>query len=175
MRTVPTKTTYLEMRSPSELVPAEELSSDLIGRVSIERLISPTAAQYRELYRGVGEDYHWVDRLLMPDEELLPIVQNGLVEIHVLRVDGRPAGYAELDRRQEGEIELAYFGLFPEFVGQGLGKYLLRMATELAWAHAPRRVWLHTCDLDHAAALGNYLKAGFKVYDVRVIQQVVFD
>jgi GNAT superfamily N-acetyltransferase len=175
MKTIPTKTTYLEMRSANELAPIDGLAADLARGIAIERLDSPSAADYRELYRGVGERYHWVDRLLMVDGELERIVQDPRVEVHVLRVDGQPAGYAELDRRQEDEIEIAYFGLFPSFVGQGLGKYLLRKSVAIAWTYRPQRVWLHTCDLDHPAALSNYLKAGFKVYDVRVVQQPVFD
>jgi GNAT superfamily N-acetyltransferase len=123
----------------------------------------------------VGRDYCWVDRNLMPDEDLRRIIQDPGVEVYVLSVAGAPAGYAELDRRQPGEIELAYFGLFPDFVGRGLGKFFLAWAVERAWSHGPRRVWVHTCDLDHPAALPNYLKAGFVVYDERVIEQVVAD
>ena len=88
-------------------------------------------------------------------------------------VDGQPAGYSELDRREPGQIELAYFGLFPQFIGQGLGKYFLGWTLDRAWSYGPDRVWLHTCDLDHPAALPNYQQAGFVVFDEQMIQQVV--
>jgi GNAT superfamily N-acetyltransferase len=69
-----------------------------------------------------------------------------------------------LDRQGEGEIELVQFGLMPEFIGQGLGRYFLQWTIDKAWSHGPRRLWLHTCTKDHLAALPNYLKAGFAVY-----------
>jgi GNAT superfamily N-acetyltransferase len=109
----------------------------------------------------------------MQDEELLAIIHHDLVDVLVLTAVDEPLGYAELDRRQAGEIELACFGLFPSATGQGLGKYLLNRAMRAAWAHSPQRVWVHTCDLDHPAALPNYLKAGFEVYDEVDIDQFV--
>ncbi len=79
-------------------------------------------------------------------------------------VDGVPAGFAELDRRIEGEIELVQFGLMPEFIGQGLGRYFLQWTIDKAWSYCPRRFWLNTCTKDHPAALPNYLKADFAIY-----------
>jgi GNAT superfamily N-acetyltransferase len=111
----------------------------------------------------------------MPDDELRAMIQDERVEIFVLSIGQQPAGYAEIDRRQAGEIELAYFGLFPHAIGIGLGKYLLNWILRTAWSYRPRRVWVHTCDLDHPAALPNYLKAGFHVYDETVVEQWVPD
>jgi GNAT superfamily N-acetyltransferase len=81
--------------------------------------------------------------------------------MHVLHVDGTPAGFAELDRRQPDEVELVQFGLMAPFIGQGLGKWFLQWAIDKAWSYQPKRFWLHTCTLDHPAALPNYTKAGF--------------
>jgi GNAT superfamily N-acetyltransferase len=66
--------------------------------------------------------------------------------------EGVSAGFAELDRRIEGETKLAKFGLMPEFIGQGLGRYILQWAIDKAWSYGPRRFWLHTCTNDHPAA-----------------------
>ena len=96
-----------------------------------------------------------------------------MMENHVLHVDGVPAGFAELDRRIEGEIELVQFGLVPEFIGQGLGRYFLNWTIDKAWSYQPRRFWLHTCTLDHKAALPNYLKARFVVYNEEVKQREI--
>jgi GNAT superfamily N-acetyltransferase len=170
MKHVLTKTTYLEMHSPPD-----KSATTPNADVAVERVEAPSVEYYRFLYNSVGRDYCWIDRNRMPDEELRRIVQDERVEIYLLTVGGEPAGYAELDRRQEGEIELAYFGLFPEFVGRGLGKFFLASAVERAWSHKPHRVWVHTCDLDHPAALPNYLKAGFLAYDEKMIEQVVGD
>ncbi len=63
-------------------------------------------------------------------------------------------------------FEIAYFGLLPPYVGQGLGKYLLSEAAARAWTLQPSRVWLHTSTLDHPAALPNYLARGFSIFRV---------
>lgn len=86
-------------------------------------------------------------------------------------IDGVPARYAELDRRVPHEVEIAYFGLMPEFIGKGFGQYLLHWTVRRAWDSNPARVWLHTCELDHPVALPNYLKVGFEVYKTEIIQQ----
>ncbi len=103
------------------------------------------------------------------------VLQDDRVEIYLLQVQGQPAGFAELDRRTATEVELAYFGLFPAFIGRGLGKYFLEWTIRQAWTGDTQRVWVHTCDLDHPAALPNYLRAGFQVYDEKTILQEIPD
>jgi GNAT superfamily N-acetyltransferase len=143
--------------------------------IRIERLQAPTVDAYRSLYNGVGKAFQWTDRNRMPDDELLHIIQDHAVEIDVLYVRDEAAGYVELDRRAEGEIGIAYFGLLPAFIGKGLGKFFLSWVVDRAWSFRPRRVWVHTCDLDHPAALRNYLRAGFAIYDEKVVEQIVSD
>lgn len=170
MAIVKTRTTYLQMfAAPAEVVPAPR--SD----VFVARAVRPPLDEYRRLYRRVGADLFWVDRLRMPDEDLRVILQDDRVAVYVLHVAGQAAGYAELDARTEPDIELAYFGLFPEYIGQGLGRYLLNWALRTAWQAAPRRVWVHTCDLDHPLALPTYQKAGFQIYDEQILDQYVPD
>jgi len=122
---------------------------------------SPTVPYYRSLYNAVGKDFNWLSRGMMSDEALAAIIGDPLNELHVLHVEGTPAGFAELDRRQPNEIELVQFGLLPDFIGKGLGKWFLQWSIDKAWSYQPRRFWLHTCTLDHQAALPNYLTAGF--------------
>jgi GNAT superfamily N-acetyltransferase len=155
-----TVVTYLEMLAP----PGRPAPPAPPG-VEIRRLERPTVEQYRFLYNAVGGPYQWTDRNHMADGDLLRIIRDEQVEIHVLHLDEKLAGYCELDRRRPDEVELAYFGLFPEHVGRGLGRWFLAWTLDRAWAGRPRRVWLHTCDQDHPAAIPCYLKAGFTVYD----------
>jgi GNAT superfamily N-acetyltransferase len=171
MKTIPTKTTYLEMLSR----PIDVSPKDMDGSRRIRRLHAPTIDEYRALYNAVGAAYQWVDRNLMPNDELAAILQDERIEVYQLEVRGCPAGFAELDRRIAQEVELAYFGLFPAFIGQGHGKYFLGQMIQLAWTKTTCRVWVHTCDLDHAAALPTYCQAGFRIYDEKTIQQVVVD
>ena len=84
------------------------------------------------------------------------------VSLWLLSSRGSPAGYFELRRHGDGSVEVAFFGLLPEFVGRGWGGHLLTLAVREAWAMRPARVWLHTCTLDHPAALHNYVKRGFR-------------
>jgi len=128
---------------------------------------TPTTAFYRFLYHTIGEEWLWSDRRRMSDDTLAAIISHDKVDLYVLYVDNQPAGYAELDGRQNGEIELAYFGLMPGFAGMKLGPFLLDFAIRKAFEQAPRRLWVHTCSLDHPAALSVYQKCGFSLYDTK--------
>jgi GNAT superfamily N-acetyltransferase len=133
----------------------------------------PSVASYRFLYDAVGKEYHWFTRGSMPDAELAAVIQHPRNEVHVLCVDGCPAGFAELDRRDACHIELVQFGLMRDYIGQGLGKYFLHWTIDKAWSYAPECFWLHTCTLDHPAALPNYQKAGFVLYKEEMIQREI--
>ncbi len=161
---IETTVTYLEMTErptrPSTPVPA--------GKLAIFRAEQPTVSFYRYMYDTVGEPWNWTDRRRLTDDELTAIIHDPDVAIYVLYVAGVPAGFAELDGRIEGAVELSYVGLMPEFVGRGLGGYLLDWAVSAAWQMEPKRVWLHTCSLDHPSALPMYQRAGFVPYDQRI-------
>jgi GNAT superfamily N-acetyltransferase len=157
------KVTYLEMFArPDRVVPPPREG------LAVVHARRPTVAYYRFLYDAVGRDYGWPRCKKLSDAELAALLNDPRLEVHVLMADGVPAGFAELDRRTEGEIKLAQFGLMPGFIGQGLGRYFVRWAIDRAWGYRPRRLWLHTCTKDHPAALPNYLKAGFVVYKEEV-------
>jgi hypothetical protein len=128
-------------------------------------IVRPPLHFYRYLYETAGRDWLWVDRRRLDDGQLLAIVHDPRVEIAVAYVDGVPGGYAELDRRVEGEVELTYFGLFPEQIG----RWLLDAAIRRAWTVdvAPSRLWVHTCSLDHHAARRTYERAGLVLFDQR--------
>lgn len=157
---------YLEMLSPSyRTVPVPR------DGLSVIHKLTPTVEEYRTLYNAVGQDYYWLTRRKLSDAELASVIQNPSNEMHVLLVAGVPAGFAELDRRQADEIELVQFGLTCEFIGQGLGKWFLQWTIDRAWSYQPRRFWLHTCTLDHPAALPNYLQAGFVLFREEAIRR----
>jgi GNAT superfamily N-acetyltransferase len=166
-RRIETLVTYLEMRAPPARPPRPAPRFDLEIRLARR----PTVSFYRYLYAAVGEPWTWTVRRCLSDAELQAILCDPRVEVNVLWVGGVPAGYAELDRRAPPDIELAYFGLMPEFIGQGLGGYLLDWAIHHAWRMRPRRLWLHTCDLDHPSALDVYRHSGFRIYHRRTSTQ----
>ncbi len=155
-------TTYLHMTSPDQFRPALVE----IGRgVEIVQVTAPDIDFYRFLYGSVGYHLRWRDRLIMPDWELASILSSPRTEIYVLTVHGTPAGYIELDKAGQ-DVEIAYFGLRPQYHGRGLGKYLLSYGIAKAWDAGAHRVWVHTCNMDGVHALDNYLKRGFSIYRV---------
>ena len=151
--------TYLEMHSPPPRgeVPAPSLS--------LRRIEQPSADEYRRLFRLVGEPWLWFSRLLMDDAALEAIILDANVDLYAVEdEEGRDAGMVELDFRGPGECELAFIGLVPELSGKGHGRWLLAEAVSLAWREGVRRVHVHTCSLDHPAALSAYQRAGFTPY-----------
>ena len=150
--------TYLEMTSTDDLRPVTLQSPT----PSVERLVSCSPELFRHLYAEVGRAFRWTDRLTWTDAQVQQHLEDPRVSIWLLSSEDTPAGYFELREHDDRSVEIAYFGLLPDFIGRGWGKYLLTRAVEAAWALGPSRVWLHTCTLDHPAALPNYLKRGFR-------------
>ncbi len=152
-------TTYLEMTSVAQLHP--KTCDDPRFRI-----LEATVKQWRVnrfLYELVGSDWAWLDKLPWSDEQWRSYVEDERVRTFVAYYDGSVAGYFELAAR-EREVEIAYFGLAPSFIGRGFGGALLTRALEEAWEMNANRVWVHTCNLDHAAALNNYKDRGMVVY-----------
>lgn len=156
-RQVEVRRTYLTMHSPAELRPSRRAAPPFTVREEREC----TVAAYRELYRRVGEHWHWHDRDAWSDERLAAHLRRPEIHLHVARVEGHLAGWFELERHADGGVEIVYFGLVPEWIGRGLGSALLTRAVQEAWALGASRVWLHTCTLDAPSALPNYLARGF--------------
>jgi ribosomal protein S18 acetylase RimI-like enzyme len=152
--------TYLEMTEkpvrPPRPVP--------LAKLALLRAERCTVSFYRYLYNTVGEPWIWYLRRLWSDEKLRDHLGRPEIEVFVLYVAGVPAGYYELDRAANGETELCYFGLIPDFIGKSLGLYFLQAAIDHAWLGATRRFWVHTSTFDHPRALGLYQRAGFRVY-----------
>lgn len=160
-KTITSVITYLEMKAqPTTPAPPRPAR-----KIALLRAENPTVSYYRYLYNTVGEEWLWWERRQMSDEDLADIINHPRVEIYSLFVGGVPAGYGELDRRDGSDIELAYFGLMPEFIGQGIGGYFLRWLIDQAWTHRPARLFVHTCTEDHPAAIHNYQRHGFVAYD----------
>jgi len=157
----PVVTTYLEMHQRPVLPRIEPAKRQiaLIGAGGI------TVPFYRFLYDAVGRPWYWTDRKLLSDDELAAVLGDPDVDVFVLYVDGAPAGYFELDGRKRGTVDLAYFGIMPEFIGLRLGPWLLGQAIEMAWDREPQRLTVNTCTLDHPKALPLYQRFGFLPYD----------
>lgn len=148
--------------------PEEHVRASYEPDFPVVRATRCTPSFYRFLYTQVGQKYHWVDRLGWSDAQIAEYLAQPGLSLWVLYMEGAPAGYFELRQCPDDSTEIAYFGLLPEFVGQGLGKRLLSFAVDRAWETGMSRVWLHTCTLDDPAAMPNYLNRGFSPYKQEV-------
>jgi GNAT superfamily N-acetyltransferase len=155
-------THYLEMKSESELA-AKKTPCD----IEIKEAEVKNYKFNKFLYQLVGEPWCWTDKLSLPDEAWQSYAEASNLRTWVAYVRGSIAGYYELQCQSNGDVELAYFGLAQKFIGKGFGGYLLTHAIQSAWAmENTKRIWVHTCSLDHPSALNNYVSRGFSVYNV---------
>lgn len=158
-----TVVTYLEMTAPAPTRPEHAAAPWTLRPVA-----RPDLSWYRDLYRRVGADWLWSSRLALSDAVLSAILSAHGVAVYALVLDGREEGLLELDFREPGECELAFFGVSPALVGRGAGRWLMNQAIALAWSRPIRRFWVHTCTLDAPAALPFYVRSGFVPYARRV-------
>ena len=159
-RELDTVVTYLAMHK----APQFEIRTLARFDVSLIDLKDPPVHYYRYLYNTIGAEYDWVDLKQLSDEELKAKITAPDTFITVAHVNGCPAGYFELKTSGKEKIWLEYFGIMPEYIGKGLGKWLLKTAINRAWSHNPKAVHVETCTLDHPSALPLYKSLGFEPY-----------
>ncbi|HEV8263411.1 MAG TPA: GNAT family N-acetyltransferase [Gemmatimonadales bacterium] len=153
--------TYLELTDPAQFKSAFGDFPD----ITLVHVPNPPPKLYRHCYRTVGEAFHWRDRWDWSDDQITLHLVDPNIQLHVATRDGDLAGWYELRRVAEDDsVEIAYFGIVQAEFGRGFGKHLLSCAVRDAWAWGPKRVWLHTCTLDHRNALPNYIARGFTPY-----------
>lgn len=125
-----------------------------------------TTDDYLEMYNSVGSTFGWTDRLGLDPKKLYTDINKDNALIYLLQVDGEAVGYTELV--VEGDyIELLYFGLFNDKIGNGYGTHFLQLALAKAWSQNPQWVQLNTCDLDHPKALSLYQSMGFETVETK--------
>ncbi|MGF9761407.1 GNAT family N-acetyltransferase [Microvirga sp. 0TCS3.31] len=155
---IATIVTYLEMRKPPDLPAIRPPESWTLQRIDDDR------PRYRSLFRTVGEPWLWFSRAVLPDDALAAILGDPNVEAFALHDGTGDVGLLELDFRPDGEVELAFLGLVPGFIGQGAGRFLMNEAIRRAFARLMRRFFVHTCTLDSPSALPFYIRSGFTPY-----------
>jgi ribosomal protein S18 acetylase RimI-like enzyme len=152
---------YLEIKSLNELVESEKPSNDLI----LELINPPNFQLNKFFYKEVGKKHHWVDRLVWNDKQWIEYTSNENAKTYVLKENKDLVGYFELIfHKEKNEIEIAYLGLLEEYHNKKLGSYLLCNAIKKSFSEKPKRVWVHTCSLDHKNALSNYISRGMKIF-----------
>jgi hypothetical protein len=121
------------------------------------------------LYREIGKDYYWRDRLVWSDKDWLDYISQSNYQLHTLYKNKALVGYYEILSDNYLNFEIVYFGIFKEFFGRKIGGYLLSYAIYNSFYHGARKVWVHTCTLDHPNALKNYLARGMKIFKTEKI------
>ena len=158
---------YLEINSLEDL----RESKSPLDLFSI-KIANPSDFQLNKFfYKNIGKNHHWVDRLVWSDKQWIEYTSSKKVKTYFLKKDIELAGFFELIFHQEkNEVEIAYLGLLEEYHNQKLGSYLLSTAIKNSFLIKPKRVWVHTCTLDHKNALNNYLARGMKIFRKESIQ-----
>ena len=154
--------TYLEMKK------AAPLRGTSLPEGLMFEILPPDITTYRTLFRKIGSDWLWFERLLLSDEDLGDVLNMSGIERFTLTRNNIPLALLELDYRNNTHCELVYFGLASDLIGTGAGSYLMDRAIEIAWSSCISRLHLHTCTIDSPQALNFYLRSGFKAYKRRV-------
>ena len=157
---------YLEINSVEDLnepkLNNEEIFIDLLEPVDFQL--------NKFFYKNIGKDHNWVDRLIWTDKQWINYVSDKKVKTYILKYKNDLAGYFELILNKEiNEVEIAYLGLLKEYHNKKFGSYLLSSAIKNSFLERPKRVWVHTCSLDHKNALHNYLSRGMKIFKKETI------
>ena len=157
---------YLEIKSLNELVQKKKPNSEyFVEKVSINDF-----QLNKFFYKQIGQNHHWIDRLVWDDKKWINYVSNPNVSTFVLKNNENIAGFFELIyHKNKFEIEIAYFGLLKDFMDKKLGGYMLTEAIKISFSYKVKRVWVHTCSLDHKNALNNYLARGMKIYNIETV------
>ena len=157
---------YLEIFSLTDLVETNNPSDEFIVN-----LIDPPNFQLNKFfYKEIGKNHHWIDRLVWTEEQWIKYTTNTNVKTYILKKNDDLVGYFELIFHEEKkETEIAYFGLLKDYHNKKLGSYLLSIAIKKSFMDNTKRVWVHTCSLDHKNALKNYLSRGMRIFKTESI------
>ena len=157
---------YLEINFLEDLRDSGQFSDDYNIK-----FVDPENFQLNKFfYKRIGKKHHWVDRLSWSDKQWIDYVSDKKVMTYVLKFKEDLAGYFELILHPEKEeVEIAYLGLLEEYQNKKLGSHLLSSAIKNSFINKPKRVWVHTCSLDHKNALNNYKSRGMKIFKTETI------
>ena len=157
---------YLEIKSLNQLSEIKKFGDNY----SLNQVIPNDFQLNKFFYKQIGKNYQWVDRLIWTDKNWIEYVSSPNLFTFVLKNNDDIAGFFELMYHKDKlETEIAYFGLLKEYIGKKLGGYMLSEAIKKSFSYNVKRVWAHTCSLDHKNALKNYLSRGMKIYNTETV------
>jgi len=152
---------YLEISTIKDL----NESNNGFDKYFLKFLNRPDFQINKFFYKNVGKKHHWVDRLAWTEKQWIKYTSDKKVKTYILKKGDDFVGYFELIFHYNfNEVEIAYLGLLEEYQNKKLGSYLLTCAIKKSFLNNPKRVWVHTCSLDHKNALNNYIARGMKIF-----------
>tara|TARA_B100001121_G_C18387541_1_gene479175 strand:+ start:122 stop:625 length:504 start_codon:yes stop_codon:yes gene_type:complete len=160
------KRNFLEISTIKDLKEGNKVSKDYVLD-----LIKPINFQLNKFfYKSIGKKHNWVDRLTWSEEKWINYVSNKNVQTYIFKYKGDPVGFFELIYHPKiSEREIAYLGILEEYQNKKLGSYLLSEAIKKSFENNVKRVWVHTCSLDHKNALNNYVSRGMKIFKTEIL------
>ena len=125
-------------------------------------------------YKEIGKKCYWLDRLAWTDQNWIEYVSNKNLITYVLKDNDNLVGYGEIIlNKEKQESEIAYFGILEEYFGKKLGGFFLTELIKKSFSLNVKRVWGHTCSLDHKNALKNYLARGMTVFKSEILKKEI--
>ena len=157
---------YLEIKSLTELKDKKKPNDNYI----VEKVFPDDFQLNKFFYKQIGKNHHWNNRLVWDDKKWIDYVSNPNIFTFILKDNEDIAGFFELIyHKDKSEVEIAYFGLLKNYIDRKLGGYMLTEAIKTSFSYKVKRVWVHTCSLDHKNALNNYLARGMKIYNIETV------
>ena len=161
------KRNYLEINSLQDLkeskLPSEDYSLELLDPINFQL--------NKFFYKNIGKKHNWVDRLIWTEQQWIDYILSKKVKTYVFKYKDDLVGFFELIfHHEKKEVEIAYFGILEEYFGKKIGGFLLSEAIKRSFLLDIKRVWVHTCSLDHKHALQNYLSRGLKIFRSEIIK-----
>ena len=152
---------YLEISSINELMVKNKPFNDLY----LEKVNPPDFQLNKFFYKEIGKKHSWTDRLVWNDKKWIDYLEKSGVNTYILKRNNELIGFFEqIFDKDKLDCEIAYFGILEEYIGKKLGGYLLSEAIKISFNIGSKRIWVHTCNLDHKNALQNYLSRGMKIF-----------
>ena len=164
--TIQIERNYLEIKSLDQLVEVKKPFDNLF----LQKVDPPNFQLNKFFYKEIGKNHKWVDRLIWNDKNWTDYINTPGVFTYILKNKDELVGYFEQNiYNKKNECEITYFGILEEYFGKKLGGYLLSEAIKKSFEKNLKRVWVHTCSLDHKHALNNYISRGMKVFQTDTI------
>ena len=119
---------YLEINSLKSLNQTDSPNQDL----TLEKVNPPNIELNKFFYKNIGKNHRWVDRLAWDNLKWISYLENKNVNTYTLKLNNDLVGYFEtIQDLSTKSIEIGYFGILDDYIGNKFGSYLLSEAIKI--------------------------------------------